>query len=112
MTSRDNRVTRRATRQRSIAGTADPHDLREARGMLRTLERLGYDLDGLLAAAGLQRADVENPDAYISPIACAAVFSRANQEHRIPNLALRLAHETPIGATPLLDYLIVTSDSV
>src|SRR5262249_37743351 len=31
---------------------------------------------------------------------------------RVPNLALHLALETPIGASPLLDYLIVSSDSV
>ena len=29
-----------------------------------------------------------------------------------PNLALRLAMVVPIGAYPLLDYLVVTSDSV
>src|SRR5262249_59139828 len=49
---------------------------------------------------------------YISPGACAAVFARAQLERRVPNLALRLALLTPIGATPLLDYLIVSSDSV
>jgi AraC-like DNA-binding protein len=80
--------------------------------MLRALEQLGYDLDALLASAGLQRADVENPDAYISPRACAALFARADQERRVPNLALQLAAHTPIGANPLLDYLIVSSDSV
>jgi hypothetical protein len=37
------------------------------------LEQLGYDLDGLLASAGLDRADVEDP---VSPSACARVFAR------------------------------------
>jgi AraC-like DNA-binding protein len=80
--------------------------------MLRCLERLGYDLDGLLASAGLTRSDVENPDAYLSPQACGAVLCRANAERRVRNLALQLAAGTPIGTTPLLDYLIVSSDSV
>ena len=80
--------------------------------MLRVLDRLGFDLDALLTSAGLRREDVETPDSYISPIACAAVFARAQQERRVPNLALQLALHTPIGATPLLDYLIVSSDSV
>ena len=80
--------------------------------MLGTLERLGYDLDALLAAAGLARADVENPGAYLSPSACAAIFANATRERRVPNLALRLAEETPVGTSPLLDYLIVSADSV
>jgi len=80
--------------------------------MLPVLVQLGYDLDGLLSGAGLQREDVENPDAIISPSACAAVFAAAHRERRVPNLPLQLAIHTPIGTTPLLDYLIVTSDSV
>jgi AraC-like DNA-binding protein len=80
--------------------------------MLRVLEQLGYDLDALLAVAGLRRQDVENPDVVIAPSACAAVFAAALQERRVRNLALQLALHTPVGATPLLDYLIVSSDSV
>jgi AraC-like DNA-binding protein len=80
--------------------------------MLRVLPQLGYDLDALLANAGLRREDVENPDAVIAPGACAAVFSAAHKERRVPNLPLQLAIHTPVGATPLLDYLIVSADSV
>ncbi|HYT69451.1 MAG TPA: AraC family transcriptional regulator ligand-binding domain-containing protein [Vicinamibacterales bacterium] len=105
-------MTRRANTGRLTPRTGDPHDVREVRGMLRTLEHLGYDLDALLAGADLQRADVENPDAYISPRACAAVFARACHERRVPNLALQLAIHTPIGANPLLDYLILSADTV
>jgi AraC-like DNA-binding protein len=112
MTPRDNPVTRRAIAGRQTAASGDSHDLREMRGMLRTIEQLGYDTDDLLAAAGLERADVENPDAYISPRACAEVFARANRERRVPNLALQLAVHTPIGANPLLDYLIVSAETV
>jgi hypothetical protein len=111
MTPHDNRVTRRATRPQSTEAKADPHD-RELRGMLRGLEHLGYDLDALLLSAGLRREDVEDADAYLSPSACATVFAGALRQHRVPNLALQLALQTPVGATPLLDYLIVSSDSV
>jgi hypothetical protein len=72
--------------------------------MLRVLEQLGYDLDALLVSAGLQRRDVEDPDAFLSPRACAAVFENAHREQRVCNLALQLAQRTPIGANPLLDY--------
>ena len=112
MTARDNRVTRRANTGRLTPRRGDPHDVREARGMLCTLEHLGYDLDALLAGADLQRADVEDPDAYISPRACAAVFARACHQRRVPNLALQLAIHTPIGANPLLDYLILSAETV
>jgi AraC-like DNA-binding protein len=80
--------------------------------MLRVLPQLGYDLNALLASAGLQREDVENPDAVIAPRACAAVFAAAHRARRVPNLALQLAVHTPVGTTPLLDYLIVSSNSV
>ena len=80
--------------------------------MLRVLAQLGYDLDALLTAAGLRREDVENPDAVIAPSACAAVFAAASRERRVLNLPLQLAVHTPVGSTPLLDYLIVSSDSV
>jgi len=112
MTARDNPVTGRATTGPPIPQSGDVHEVREVRGMLRTIEQLGYDFDALLAAAGLRREDVENPDAYISPRACAAVFAHANEERRMPNLALQLALHTPIGANPLLDYLIVSAETV
>jgi AraC-type transcriptional regulator len=69
-------------------------------------------LDALLGSAGLQPRDVEDPDAFLSPMACAAVFANADRQRRVPNLALQLAQRTPVGANPLLDYLVVTSDSV
>jgi AraC-like DNA-binding protein len=112
MTPRDNTVTRGATKTRSAPPSAAAHDVREVRGMLHALEQLGYDLDVLLGSAGLQRRDVEDPDAFLSPRACATVFENADRERRVPNLALQLAQRTPVGANPLLDYLLVTSDSV
>jgi AraC-like DNA-binding protein len=112
MTPRDNPVTRRANRSNSADGLQESHDTREVRGMLRALGDLGFDLGALLSSAGLRRSDVENPDAYLPPAACAAVFAAAHAERRVDNLALQLALRTPVGATPLLDYLIVSSDSV
>src|SRR5215467_11067207 len=112
MTRRDNRVTERDKAGKTSGTGDDSHRGGELRGMLQTLERLGYDLDSLLESAGLQRQDVENTNAYISPRACSMVFARANEEERLPNLALQLAIHTPIGSNPLLDYLIVSSVSV
>src|SRR5215469_12256205 len=69
----------RQTGKTSAAG-GDSHQVGELRGMLQTLERLGYDLDSLLTSVGMQRGDVENSTAYISPRACSMVFARANEE--------------------------------
>ena len=112
MTARVNALPGATTKTLSPPPSADTHDVREVRGMLHGLEQLGYDLDALLASAGLQRRDVEDPDAFLSPKACATVFENAHRERRVKNLALQLAQRTPVGANPLLDYLLVTSDSV
>ncbi len=111
MTPDDNRLASRAklSGPTPVRATAD---VRELRGMFAALEQLGYDLDRLLASAGLHRTDVEDPDAYLSPSACALVFALAQQERRVRNLALQIALRIPFGTTPLLEYLIVSSDSV
>jgi AraC-like DNA-binding protein len=43
---------------------------------------------------------------------CAEIFAAIKGEQRVQNLALCIAVETPIGAYPLLDYLICSSESV
>jgi len=90
MTPRDNRVTGAATKT-SSAPPDEVHAAGEVRGMLRVLEQLGYDLDTLLASAGLQRRDVSDPDALLPSRACATVFENAHRERRVRNLALELA---------------------
>jgi len=112
MTRSDNRVTRHDNAEKTFESGGDPHEVRELRGMLRALERLGYDLDSLLSSVGLKRTDVENPNAYISPRACSTLLARADEEGRVPNLPLQLAILTPAGLSPLLDYLVASSASV
>jgi hypothetical protein len=96
MIRRDNLVTVGAT-------ACDPslparHSQSEMRGMFGALERLGYDVDSLLATAGLRRAEVEDPDAAIPAQACADVLSAAYRSGRLKNLPVRLAMEMPTGA--------------
>src|SRR5262245_35286294 len=112
MTRYDNRVTQSDKAEKASATSGDSHQSGELRGMLRALEQLGYDLDALLAASGLRREDVEDPNGYISGRACSMLFARASEEGLVPNLALHLAIHTPIGSNPLLDYLIVSSATV
>jgi AraC-like DNA-binding protein len=112
MTPNDNQVTRPDKSKKTLAPGFGSHPAGELRGMLQTLQRLGYDLNSLLNSVGLQRSDVEDSNVSLSPRECAAIFAHANEQRRVPNLALQLAIHTPVGSNPLLDYLIVSSTCV
>jgi AraC-like DNA-binding protein len=79
---------------------------------LNGLRALGYDAQALLASAGLKEDDLRNPDGRVACEAYGTVLTRAQQHRFTPNLALALARVTPLGAWPLLDYLVLTSDTV
>ena len=83
-----------------------------ARVFLEALVRLGYDKRALLAAAGLDLSDSEDPDARVPCQAIGSMFGYAMRTRPLKNLGMKLAAETRIGAFPLLDYLIVTCESV
>jgi len=84
----------------------------DGRAFLDALGRLGYDMTDLRAAAGLQSSDFDDPDTRIPCTALDAFITRAQQQRFTPNMALELARVTPIGAYPLLDYLVLTSNTV
>ena len=105
----DNRVAARATQPRAAP---EPMHSVNLRGMFGALERLDYDIDLLLAPFGLSRVDVEDPDGCIPAQTCAQIFAAIQREPRVKNLALQVAVETPVGAYPLLDYLVCSSESV
>ena len=103
MTTPANSLTARVTSANAVAAstmTLPAHDLRV---FLDGLDRLGYKVEVLLAAASLQHADLKNPDARIPCDAYGTVLARAQQERFTPNLALELARVTPLGAWPLID---------
>jgi AraC-like DNA-binding protein len=80
---------------------------------IAALDRLGYDIDPLLAQAGFCRADFErDPDARIPCARIVPVFQRAMQHRPIANAGVKVAAVTPIGTFPLLDYVMVTCDTV
>jgi hypothetical protein len=90
---------------------APPTPVGQFRAWVDAFERLGYDADRLLAEIGVARSDFPDPDRLI-PCAVVALFQRAQQIRRLKNQWARLAAVTPLGALPLLDYLILTSDTV
>jgi AraC-like DNA-binding protein len=94
------------------AGPAFTMPASDLRIFLTALCDLGYNAEALLAAAGLRDQDLVNPDARVSCGMYGTILGRAQQERFTPNLGLELARVTPFGAWPLLDYLVLTADTV
>jgi AraC-like DNA-binding protein len=82
------------------------------RAVLDALARLGHDVPALLQAVGLGASTLEDPDARISCQTVGAIYAHAQARRRIADLDLQLAIHTPLGAYPLLDYLVATSSTV
>jgi AraC-like DNA-binding protein len=104
-----NVLTARATNRR-LTGSLTP--VGQFRAFLHAFDRLGYDVNRLLGESGVRRSDIDQPDAFLPPETCAAFFARALQERPLKNLGVRLAAVTPLGAFPLLDYLVLSSEDV
>lgn len=82
------------------------------RPIFEAFERLGCDGERLLGSAGLTRGQLADPDGRVSCAACDALVSAALREHPLENPGLALAALTPVGAYPLMDYLVLSSDTV
>src|SRR5215510_1404161 len=84
----------------------------EFRAFLNSFGSIGHDVEALTAAAGIIGGRLDDPDARMPCTAYEAVIRHAQQTRPTRNLALRLAMNVPIGAFPLLDYLILTCDDI
>jgi AraC-like DNA-binding protein len=83
-----------------------------AKAYVDALGRLGYDTETLLRDVGLDRSQLSDPEGRV-PCACiGALLGRAMHERPITNAGMRIAMELPIGAFPLIDYLVLTSQTV
>jgi AraC-like DNA-binding protein len=112
MTVGADRLTKRANTPSQAGAVRSSHPASSARVFVDALERLDYSMEPLLADAGIRRADLDDPDARIPVTAWARMFCRAQEQRPLKNVGMRLATVTPIGAFPLLDYLIMTSQDV
>jgi AraC-like DNA-binding protein len=101
MTARANSVTDSATLPAHVVAV-----------LLQGLRDLGYAVEPLITAAGVTAADLADPDARVVCEAYGAVIAGAMNQRYVPNLSLELALRTPLGAWPLLDYLVATSNTV
>ena len=81
----------------SNAGIQVEHAGERCSGFYDAFGRLGYNIDSLLASAGLRDDDLNDPDARISCEALGAVLSHAQQARFTPNLAFELAKVTPMA---------------
>jgi AraC-like DNA-binding protein len=104
-----NRVTSRAT---GPSEGLPPVATAQFRAYVDAFERLGYDVAALLAAVGVRRTDLDDPDALIPCETCGRLFQCAMQSRRLANVGIRLGAVVPIGTFPLLDYLALSSDDV
>jgi AraC-like DNA-binding protein len=112
MAARANSVTDRARMPPPGASGSWSMPGRDVRVFADGLARLGFDAPALLSAAGLRDADLADPDARVSCEAMGTLVWSAESQRLLPNIGLELARVTPLGAYPLLDYLVVTSDTV
>src|SRR5438093_3171267 len=112
MTASANSLTDRVTTPAGPAARKWSMPASDGRAFLSALERVGYRLEPLVASAGLCVHDLDDPDARVPCETLGALIAGAQQQRFTPNLALELARVTPIGAYALLDYLVLTSETV
>jgi hypothetical protein len=112
MTARADRLTMRAKAADQVGAVPSSYPASSLRVFVDALERLDYRVGPLLADAGIDRADLDDPDGRIPYTAWIATFRRALEQRPMKNAGMRLATVTPIGAFPLIDYLIATSENV
>jgi len=109
MTVGANSLTSRANRP-PTAGPATP--ILQFRAFVEGFRHLGYDVDRHLVEVGCPMSEFENPDGQISCEICGAFFARTQQVRPIKNLWAHMGAATPIGVFKLLDYLVMTTDTV
>src|SRR5262245_33768285 len=112
MTARANSLTGRVKPSSAPADGRWSLAMSDVRAFLSALRQLGYDAESLLAASVPGGCDLADPDARVSCEAVGKLLSLAQRDRFTPNLGLELARCTPLGAYPLLDYLVATSETV
>ena len=112
MTSPAKQLTRGANLRSGDENSTLTDPIHTAGVFLEALVRIGYDKAALLKAAGVDFSKSDDPDARVPCQALGGMFGHAMRTRPVLNLGMKLAMETPIGAFPLLDYLIVTCETV
>lgn len=112
MTAPAKKLIKHAKPRRPVPGQVPTQPSSTLRVFVSGLARLGYNTASLLLAAGVTAAQLDDPDERIPCTSIPAVIGEAMRSRPMSNLGIKVAAETPIGAFQLLDYLIVTCESV
>jgi AraC-like DNA-binding protein len=112
MTAPAKQLTKSANVRNSGADSTHTDLASTARVFLDALGRLGYDKQALLTAAGVALPNLDDPDARVPCQVIGGMCGYAMRTRPLKNLGMKIAAETPMGAFPLLDYLIVTCETV
>jgi AraC-like DNA-binding protein len=83
-----------------------------SRALVDACDAMGLDTGALLAASGLSRAEVTDPDARIPVEKMTALWREAHARADNPDLALHAAEALPFGAYAVIDFLARTSTSI
>jgi AraC-like DNA-binding protein len=83
-----------------------------SRAMLEACARLGLDPGVILQAAGLDRATIDDPDARIPVEQAGALWQKAYELSRDPDLALHAVEVLPFGAYRVIDFLAVSAPTI
>jgi AraC-like DNA-binding protein len=76
-----------------------------SRALLGSCKRLGIDTDAIVAAAGLDRAIIDDADGYITTDQARELWRQAYQASGDPDLALHAAESLRFGAYKVIDFL-------
>jgi AraC-like DNA-binding protein len=83
-----------------------------SRALLDSCERLKIDTGPILAAVGIERSVIDDPDAYLPSEKVAELWRRAYQASGDPDLALHAAEALRFGAYKVIDYLAASAPTV
>ena len=76
-----------------------------SRALLTACERMGVDTDKILASAGLTREAIEDPDGRIPLPSMGAMWHKAYELSKDPDLVLHAVEALPFGAYKVIDFL-------
>lgn len=80
--------------------------------MIRTAERRGVEITGVLEHVGLSRAAVEDPDARLPAAKVLTIWNELRDRCADPCLQLAAPAVLPFGAYRIIDYLVAASETV
>lgn len=82
------------------------------RALLAACAKLGTDTDALLAAAGVDRARLEAPEARLPGDVVSRIWREAFERTGAPDLAVQAALSVPFGAYRVIDFLAASAPTL